>query len=226
MVNVEIVQVFVGADGAGGSPLGVVRDGASVPDIAARQDVARQLGFSETVFVDDAARGAVDIYTPSVRLSFAGYPLIGTAWLLSQHGPVTDVLRTQAGDVAVRHDGEFTWVRGRVEWVAGKRTERFASAKEVDALPAPPAGEGWLYAWAWADEVAGVVRARGFPRRGDAIVEDEAAGSAALLLSAEVGRDLRVRQGAGSDIVTRVGDEGWLEVGGRVRAAGGRTLEG
>jgi predicted PhzF superfamily epimerase YddE/YHI9 len=226
MTEVDVVQVFVGADGAGGSPLGVVRDGASVPDVAERQEVARHLGYSETVFVDDTARGAVDIYTPSVRLPFAGYPLIGTAWLLRQHGAQTEVLRTQAGDVAVRSDGEFVWIRGRAEWVSGKRTQQFDSPEEVDALPAPPPGAGWLYAWAWADEAADAVRARGFPRRGDAITEDEATGSAALLLAAELGRDIRIRQGAGSDIVARVADEGWLEVGGRVRAAGRRTLGG
>lgn len=224
MIDVDVVQVFVGADGGGGSPLGVVRDGASVADVTARQDVARRLGYSETVFVDDAERGAVDIYTPSVRLPFAGYPLVWTAWLLRQHGASADVLRTGAGEVAVRHERDLVWVRGRAEWVSGKRTQQFASAAEVDALPAPPEGEGWLYAWAWADEAAGAVRARGFPRRGDAIVEDEATGSAALLLAAGLGRDLCVRQGAGSDIVARVAAGGRVEIGGRVTAAGRRTL--
>lgn len=216
--------MFVGADGTGGSPLGVVCDGTSVPGMAGRQEVARQLGFSETVFVDDTARGEVDIYTPSVRLPFAGYPLIGTAWLLRDHGVLVDVLRTVAGDVASWVDGEFTWIRARAEWVSGKRTQKFASVAEVDALPAPPAGDGWLYAWAWADEAAGTIRARGFPRRGDAVVEDEATGSAAMLLADELGRDLRIRQGEGSDIAARVSDGGWIEIGGRVAAAGGRPL--
>jgi predicted PhzF superfamily epimerase YddE/YHI9 len=191
---------------------------------AARQEVARRLGYSETVFVDDTERGVVDIYTPSVRLPFAGYPLIGTAWLLRERGVSVDVLRVVAGDVATWDDGEFTWIRGRAEWVSGKRTQQFASVAEVDALPVPPPGEGWLYAWAWADEAAGEVRARGFPRRGDAIDEDEATGAAAMLLGGELGRDLRIRQGAGSDIRVRVADGGWIEVGGRVAAAGVRTL--
>ncbi|WP_042395316.1 PhzF family phenazine biosynthesis protein [Streptacidiphilus carbonis] len=220
MADVEVVQVFLGADGTGGSPLGVVRDGASVRGVADRQEVARRLGFSETVFVDHTARGEVDIYTPSVRLPFAGYPLIGTAWLLRHHGEAVDLLRTEAGEVATWADGDFTWIRGRAEWVSGKRTQQFGSAAEVDALPAPPPGEGWLYAWAWADEAAGTVRARGFPRRGDAITEDEATGAAAMLLAGELGRDLRIRQGAGSEILARVSDQGWIEVGGRVAAVG------
>lgn len=224
MVDVEVVRVFLGADRSGGSPLGVVRDGASAPDRTLRQEVARRLGFSETVFVDDPARGEVDIYTPSVRLPFAGYPLIGTAWLLRHHGLSVDVLRTAAGEVATWADGEFTWIRGRAEWVSAKRTQQFASVAEVEALPAPPPGDGWLYAWAWADQASGAVRARGFPRRGDAIAEDEATGAAAMLLADELGRDLAIRQGTGSDIVARVAGKGWVEIGGRVAAAEGRTL--
>ena len=216
MIEVEVVRVFVDADGVGGSSLGVVRDGASVPDAAQRQDLARRLGFSETVFVDDVERGTVDIYTPSERLAFAGYPLIGTAWLLREHAASVEVLRTPAGDVRTWTEGDQTWIAGRPEWVSDKRTQRFGSAAEVDALPAPPPGEGWLYAWAWADEAAGAGRARGFPRRGDVIVEDEATGAAAMLLAGELDRDLRIRQGAGSELVARVGEAGWVELGGRV----------
>jgi predicted PhzF superfamily epimerase YddE/YHI9 len=224
MVELEVVRVFAGHGGTGGSPLGVVHNGGSVPDAEERQAIARRLGFSETVFVTDAARGEVEIYTPSAQLPFAGYPLVGTAWVLREHGMSVDVLRTRAGDVETWFDGEFTWIRGRAEWVEGKRTQQFASAAEVDDLPAPPDGDGWLYAWAWEDESAGTVRARGFPRRGDAIVEDEATGAAAMLLAGELGRDIRISQGKGSDIVARIADGGWIELGGRVVGDGARVL--
>jgi predicted PhzF superfamily epimerase YddE/YHI9 len=127
-------------------------------------------------------------------------------------------VRTRVGD-------GVTWIRGRARWVEGKRTQEFASAAQVDALPAPPEGEGWLYAWAWDDESAGTIRARGFPRRGDAIVEDEATGAAAMLLAGELDRHIRIRQGAGSDIMVRLCDEGWIELGGRVVTAEVRPLE-
>ncbi|SNR79189.1 PhzF family phenazine biosynthesis protein [Actinacidiphila glaucinigra] len=214
MAEVEVLRVFVGPDGRGGNLLGVVRDGASVPGAQARQRLAAELGYSETVFVDDTERGVVDIWTPSVRLPFAGHPTVGTAWLLG-----AEVLRPPAGEVKAWTEGDLTWVRGRAEWASGRRTQRFGSPAEVDALPAPPPGEGWLYAWAWADEAAGRVRARAFPRRGDGIVEDEATGAAALVLTAELGRPLDVRQGAASQILTRPHPDGTVDIGGRVSPA-------
>jgi predicted PhzF superfamily epimerase YddE/YHI9 len=105
---------------------------------------------------------------------------------------------------------------GRADWVAGRTTREFASPAEIDALPGPPVGEGFLYTWAWVDEAAGAVRTRAFPRRGDAIVEDEATGAAALLLTAELGRALTVHQGVGSEIRTRPHPDGRIAVGGRV----------
>ncbi|MFI0790455.1 PhzF family phenazine biosynthesis protein [Streptomyces lydicus] len=232
MTDIEVLRVFCGPDGAAGNALGVVRDGAAVPGDAERAALAARLGFSETVFLDDAARGTVDIRTPGVRLPFAGHPLVGLAWLLRSLGRPPHVLRPPAGEVEVRFEGDVTWVRGRAEWVSSRRTAQYASAAEVDALPAPPPGEGWLYAWAWRDEAAGVVRARGFPRRIEergvsrsgaagartgGIVEDEATGAAAVLLTHQLGRPLDIRQGAGSQLLTRPYPDGTVEVGGRVR---------
>ncbi|MEU6696416.1 hypothetical protein [Pseudonocardia sp. NPDC046786] len=116
-----------------------------------------------------------------------------------------------------RRAAELGWVSGRPEWVTGRTTRQLASPAEVDALPVPPDGTGFLYVWAWTDEPAGSVRARAFPWRGDAIVEDEATGAAALRLTAELGRSLTVRQGVGSEIRTRLLPEGRIGVGGRVR---------
>ncbi|WP_455362557.1 PhzF family phenazine biosynthesis protein [Streptomyces sp. SYSU K21746] len=210
----DVLRVFCGPDGRHGNALGVVRDGRAYPDEVSRQALAAQLGFSETVFVDDPERGIVDIYTPGVRLAFAGHPLVGAAWLLD-----VEELLPPAGEVWARDDGEFTWITARPEWAAGRRTEQYPTAADVDALPSPPPGEGWLYAWAWEDEAAGRVRARAFPRRGDGIVEDEATGAAALVLTAELNRALNITQGRGSQILTAPGPDGTIEIGGRVRWA-------
>ncbi|MEV5598452.1 PhzF family phenazine biosynthesis protein [Streptomyces sp. NPDC052496] len=221
--ELHVVRVFCGPDGGGGNPLGVVRtarDGsAAVREPAARQALAAELGFSETVFVDAADGGAsprLDIYTPSVPLPFAGHPLVGTAWLLRHLGRPVAALRPPAGVVPVAYEGECVWVRGRPEWSTGRRTEEYATPADVDALSGPPPGDGPLYVWAWCDRGAGTVRARFFPRRGDGIVEDEATGAAALALTHELGRALDVRQGAGSRILTRPYADGTIALGGQV----------
>lgn len=205
-----MLRVFCGPRGGYGNELGVVREGSHIPERADRQEFAAKLGFSETVFVDDPERGVIDIYTPSVRLAFAGYPCVGAAWLLD-----VPELVTPAGVVGARLDGEFCWIEARAEWAAPRTLRQYPTAADVDALEVPPPGE-WLYAWAWEDEAAGRIRARGFPGRGDGIEEDEATGAAALQLTARLGRALNIVQGTGSQILTAPQPEGWVEVGGRV----------
>ncbi|ORT60394.1 PhzF family phenazine biosynthesis protein [Streptomyces sp. CB03238] len=207
----DVLAVFCGGDGRHGNLLGVVRDGRLHPDEASRQAFAKHLGFSETVFVDDPERGVVDIYTPGVRLPFAGHPLVGTAWLLD-----LEVVNPPVGEVWARQDGEFTWITARAEWAPDRTVRQYGSAAEVDALDVPPPGE-WVYAWAWEDEAAGRVRARAFPGRGDGIEEDEATGAAALLLTDRLGRALNIAQGRGSQLLTAPGPDGTIELGGRVR---------
>ncbi|MBD9703961.1 PhzF family phenazine biosynthesis protein [Streptomyces sp. ID01-12c] len=210
MTDFDVLRVFCGPRGGYGNELGVVREGSVMPDAAERQEFAAKLGFSETVFVDDPERGVIDIYTPSLRLPFAGYPCVGAAWLLD-----VPELVTQAGVVGARLDGEFSWIEALPEWAPPRTFRQYASAAEIDDLRVPPPGE-WIYAWAWEDEAAGRVRARAFPGRGDGIEEDEATGAAALQLTAQLGRALNITQGTGSQLLTAPQPHGWVEVGGRV----------
>ena len=62
MTELHVLRVFVGPDGRGGNPLGVFLNGSAVP-ADRRPAVAAELGFSETVFVDDPKRGAIRIFT-------------------------------------------------------------------------------------------------------------------------------------------------------------------
>lgn len=221
MTDYDVLRVFCGHRGGYGNELGVVRDGSVMPEREDRQAFAAKLGFSETVFVDDPERGVIDIYTPTLRLPFAGRPCVGTAWLLD-----VPELVTPAGVVGARQDGEFCWIEARAEWVPPRTLRQYATAAEVDALPVPPKGvgvppapfgqRGRVYAWAWLDEPAGRVRARAFPGHDDGIDEDEATGAAALLLTERLGRALNITQGTGSQLITAPQPEGWTELGGRV----------
>ncbi|QOV46337.1 PhzF family phenazine biosynthesis protein [Streptomyces chromofuscus] len=219
MTDYDVLRVFCAANGGYGTELGVVRDGSVMPGHDERQALAEKLGFGETVFVDDPERGVIDVYAPSARLPFAAHSCVGAAWLLD-----VPELVTPAGVVGARQDGEFSWIEARPEWSGPGVLRQYATAAEVDDLPVPPPAapgacsgqRGRVYAWAWEDEAAGRVRARGFPGRDDGDEEDEATGDAALLLTARLGRALNIAQGAGAQILTAPQPQGWVELGGRV----------
>jgi predicted PhzF superfamily epimerase YddE/YHI9 len=214
MAELHVLRVFCGDDGSGGNPLGVFLDGQSVPN-AERQPVATDLGFSETVFVDDAARGQIRIFTPTVEIPFAGHPVVGTAWLLERERGGVRVLRPPAGEVPVRGDGEWTYASGRPEWAPEFEFVQLGSPAEVEALDGSPRRDVEIGMWAWIDEKGGVLRERVFAEP-FGIPEDEATGAAAIALTARLGRPLDIHQGKGSRIVTRPLDDGMVELAGRV----------
>ena len=219
MATLLVLRVFCAEDGGWGNPLGVFLEGAEVPP-ARRQGVAHELGFSETVFVDDRERGEIRIFTPGLELPFAGHPTVGTAWLLAHEGHAGDLLRPPAGEIEVRREGagedELTFVAARAEWSPPWELIEYGSAAEIEALDGSPGGrEDEIYLWAWADREAGVVRSRCFSLA-DGVGEDEATGSAAIMLAAKLGRSLEIHQGRGSLLQARPLGEGRAEVGGRV----------
>ena len=211
--GLQVVRVFCAADATGGNALGVFLDGGDVAE-EDRQPVAYELGFSETVFVDDRERGELRIFTPMLELPLAGHPLVGTAWLLREAGQEPAALRPPAGEVGVRFEGEGVYISAQPEWGPGWEFEELASVAEVESLLADDQANEQVR-WAWIDEEAGVLRMRAFARD-DGILEDEATGSAALQLTAELGRPIEIRQGEGSFLYARPLDGGRAEVGGRV----------
>ena len=213
MARLDVLRVFVGNDGGGGNPLGVFLEGGDVPD-SERQGIAADLGFAETVFVDDAHSGRVRIFTPGTELPFAGHPLVGTAWLLAREGLGVPAMRPPAGEVPVRTEGGLTFVVGRPEWAPEFEHVEVGSPAEVEALAGPPEGRDLVGVWSWEDEAAGTVRVRVFPVR-LGIEEDEATGAHAVRLADRLGRRLEIRQGRGSLILAEPRPDGGVEIGGR-----------
>src|SRR5256885_11699027 len=146
--TLHVLRVFTGDDGSGGNALGVFLDGRAIP-ADRRQQVAAELGFAETVFVDDARRGRIAVFTPAIELDFAGHPLVGTAWLLASEGRAVTPLRPPAGEVATRQEGDLSFIAGRPEWGPPFEHHKLDSPEEVDALDGPPADHDLVGCWAW-----------------------------------------------------------------------------
>jgi trans-2,3-dihydro-3-hydroxyanthranilate isomerase len=104
-----------------GNQLAVFLDGPTVPE-ALRQDVAREIGFSETVFVDPPSHPTagdvrIRIHTPAIELPFAGHPVLGTAVALAADRGLTagSVVTLECGigpvPVAIDEHGSGGWMR-------------------------------------------------------------------------------------------------------------------
>jgi predicted PhzF superfamily epimerase YddE/YHI9 len=214
-MELNVLRVFLGPDGGGGNQLGVFLDGTGI-EPERRQAVALELGYSETVFVDEVhdASAHIAIFTPGSELPFAGHPTVGTAWFLAERGQPVDVLHCKAGDVATWQADGSTWVRARAEWAPRFNFQELDSAMAVDTFDPPPLGETGVYIWAWEDEATGLIRARCFPTD-IGIAEDEATGAAAVVMGSRIGRPLVIRQGVGSEILVQPGPDGTVEIGGR-----------
>jgi trans-2,3-dihydro-3-hydroxyanthranilate isomerase len=101
-----------------GNQLAVFTDAREIPDDKL-QPLAREMNFSETVFVfpsDGDGHVRIRIFTPATELPFAGHPILGSAFVLA--GPLQLVeirLETGSGVVPVRVEREgarisFGWM--------------------------------------------------------------------------------------------------------------------
>jgi len=214
--RLDVVRVFLTQDGAGGNPLGVFLDAAALGD-ADPQRIAAELGYSETVFVEDRATARLRIFTPAVELPLAGHPLVGTSWLLFRDGPAPTVLRPPAGEVATWKEEDLTWIRARPDDGPEFEFVQLDSADEVERLAEAPDRGGTTVAWAWTDEAADLVRSHAF-LTDFGIAENEATGAAALRLCALLGREAEIRQGTASVLHARPDAARTVALGGRVEA--------
>jgi trans-2,3-dihydro-3-hydroxyanthranilate isomerase len=131
-----IADVFTDVPFAG-NQLAVFTDAREIPEDRLQQ-LAREINFSETVFVYPAAgdgHARIRIFTPSLELPFAGHPVLGTAFVLGGPLQLDELwLETGAGVVPIRleRDGSrivFGWMRQPV--VAA---EEYEQASELLSL--------------------------------------------------------------------------------------------
>lgn len=101
-----------------GNQLAVFTDATGIPE-QLLQLIAREINFSETVFLYPAATGAdarMRIFTPNSELRFAGHPIIGAAVVMgAQRGAREIRIETGAGIVPVSlTPREGRYVAGRM----------------------------------------------------------------------------------------------------------------
>lgn len=220
-LHVEVVRVFTDPDGRFGNPLGIV-NGSLVPE-PDRQAVAAALGYSETVYVDDAATGTLRIYSATGEMPFAGHPTVGAAAYLHTHGHPVHTLHVPAGPIQVTRTGDIFAVRADTTWGSSWDWHQLSTPDEVLAADPASYSAGHTFLWSWQNEPAGIIRARAFAPAMN-VEEDEATGSAVTQLTAHLARDLHIIQGAGSHLHTTWHPPTHATVGGRVLPEPPRAL--
>ena len=120
-----------------GNQLAVFTDGRDVDD-ETMQKLAKEMNFSETVFVLPAEQGGharIRIFTPVAELPFAGHPILGTAFVLGAPLQLGELrLETGSGIVPVTLEREgarivFGWMQQPVP-----EFEPFAKAEKLQEL--------------------------------------------------------------------------------------------
>ena len=208
----SVLRVFTRA-GAGGNHLGVVTDIGGLTD-SGMQEIASELGFSETVFID-TTEGDVPItriFTPQMEMPFAGHPLVGAASVMSH---ISDRLVCGIGEVKIRRDGEVVWVDApmypenaavdatgfaatvglpasvsewRVDMPLDYRIVELATADDVSRIAPDTGAFGEVHGLTVYARRGDEVRMRFFiPEAG--IEEDPATGSAAVALATRLAAD-------------------------------------
>lgn len=115
-----------------GNQLAVFTDARGIPE-EQLQPLAREMNFSETVFVytpEDGGHARLRIFTPTSELPFAGHPILGTAFVLA--GPLQlPEIRLETGmgivPVTLERDGD------RI--VFGRMVQPIPSVQEFDRTP-------------------------------------------------------------------------------------------
>jgi predicted PhzF superfamily epimerase YddE/YHI9 len=225
-IDVAVLRVFTDAAGNFGNALGVID--AGTVELPQRQQLATQLGYSETIFVDLPDSGSstahARIYTPLTELPFAGHPTVGAAWWLRAAGAPIRTLQVPAGIVQVSYDDDITAISARAEWSPDFAIHDLASLDELAAADAADFPDDVAhYLWTWIDEAAGSLRSRMFAAN-LGVPEDDATGSAAVRITEYLSRDLTITQGKGSVIRTTWSPQGWVRVAGHVVNDGVRRI--
>jgi predicted PhzF superfamily epimerase YddE/YHI9 len=212
-MRVLVARVFIGSNGDHGNAVRVVM-GSELPGAEDRQAIASVAAEPVTTFVAPDMR-TVRVHNRQRERQFTGHALLGTAATLRMLGAPASWIDVPAGRVGLWHDEQgVQWLHAPAAWTpaASTRHRQVGLPADVEALAGPPPDEP-VQVWAWIDERAGHVRARQF-KPSEGIAEDEACGSASMVLGHKLGRELLILHGRGSRIAVRPRGDG-IDLGGR-----------
>ena len=150
-----------------GNQLAVFPDASEIPEHLL-QPLAREINFSETVFVyppaDRSHTARMRIFVPMQEISFAGHPVLGTATVLGAERGIDDlVLETRRAPVRVRlHNGGGTMEQPLPDVEPYRHADQLLAAIGADrsSLPVDRYDNGMPHVYVRLDSVEQVAALR------------------------------------------------------------------
>ncbi|MGN7764496.1 PhzF family phenazine biosynthesis protein [Paenibacillus sp. 22594] len=139
-MNVEVYTLNAFAkDGSGGNPAGVVLDAGSL-NAAEMQRSAKEVGLSETAFVEKSAIAdfKVRYFTPASEVDLCGHATVAAFYLMYSLNLVTYAtytLETKAGllEVCISHDGDVYLSQALPQFYETLPREEIAASLRIGA---------------------------------------------------------------------------------------------
>lgn len=141
--------------------MGIVIDEKQQLTPLRRQSLATNLGFDETVFINDLKSADVSIYNLQHEVSFAGHALLGTAWFIEQlsNRRITN-LRCRGRSIHMHRDLSLIWLTADKSLLPHWKIMQLNSPEQIDALRMKGQGLQPTLFWAWVNQNASIIRAR------------------------------------------------------------------
>ena len=215
-VVIHVIKVFVNKNNDFGNPVGIVEDTEHELNDNDRRKIAKDLNFSETVFIDNfGTEPVINIFNPIHKVKFAGHAVLGTVDFISKNidGNVGHIICGKEA-IQVNSKNGLTHIKAPLKIMPTWNYEKVSLPVKVEELSSREmANKQHLFVWAWINEKVGTVRARTFASDWG-IPEDEANGSGSMVLASHLNRDLEIQHGKGSIIYARPINNDFAEVGG------------
>ena len=154
MIDLYEAKVFSNENGAHGDKHGIIIDEERKINSAKRQSIAANLGYAETVFINDIDKADVSFFAQTGEISFAGTPALAVARMLEHlSGKQPASLVSMGNTIPLTFKGNAIWVDANVSIMPPWHHIQLKSASDVEKFdPAEAKKLEHTMVWAWSDE--------------------------------------------------------------------------
>jgi predicted PhzF superfamily epimerase YddE/YHI9 len=209
--------VFCDEKGHHGDKHGIIIDEEQKIHSDERQKIATDLGYAETIFINDIDAASISFFAKTEAIPFAGTAALAAARMLqrlSRKQPA--LLKTMDNAISLSFKGNEIWVDANISIMPRWNHLRLESVVEVERITLEESNDlEHTMVWAWSDRKNGVIRARTFAPDW-MLPEVEANGSGSMILANRLDRRIVVIHGVGSKIFAESKSNDTASLGGRV----------